>query len=91
VSDVCALPSGISVPTCSIVTFVIMLPVKLATGRPIKAGSRPALGLHPKLRTHARRFLGANRPQDHAQQPSLGALAGVSITFNAAMSPALQM
>src|SRR3954468_22424510 len=30
-ADVCALPSGISVPHMFIVTLVIMLPVKLAT------------------------------------------------------------
>src|ERR1700758_3793709 len=35
-SDVCALPSGVSVPHMFIVTLVIMLPVKLATGDPIK-------------------------------------------------------
>src|SRR5580700_10097798 len=31
-TDVCALPSGISVPHMFIVTFVIMLPVKLGYG-----------------------------------------------------------
>ena len=35
-SDVCALPSGISVPHMFIVTLVIMLPIKLATGDPMK-------------------------------------------------------
>ena len=35
-SDVCALPSGISVPHMFIVTFVIMLPITLKTGDPIK-------------------------------------------------------
>src|SRR3954452_20227741 len=30
-SDVCALPSGISVPHMFVVTFVVMLPIKLAT------------------------------------------------------------
>src|ERR1700739_3510703 len=30
--DVCALPSGISVPHMFIVTFVIMLPISLKTG-----------------------------------------------------------
>src|SRR5215217_5640785 len=34
--DVCALPSGISVPHMFIVTFVIMLPIALSTGDPIK-------------------------------------------------------
>src|SRR6266446_5305591 len=35
-SDVCALPSGISVPHMFIVTFVIMLPISLKTGDPEK-------------------------------------------------------
>src|SRR3974390_2017170 len=35
-SDVCALPSGVSVPHMFIVTFVIMLPITLKTGDPIK-------------------------------------------------------
>ena len=35
-SDVCAMPSGISVPHMFIVTFVIMLPIALTTGDPIK-------------------------------------------------------
>src|SRR5215467_5629725 len=34
-SDVCALPSGVSVPHMFIVTFVIMLPISLKTGDPI--------------------------------------------------------
>jgi AGZA family xanthine/uracil permease-like MFS transporter len=34
--DVCALPSGISVPHMFIVTFVIMLPIALKTGDPEK-------------------------------------------------------
>ena len=39
--DVCALPSGVSVPHMFVVTFVIMLPISLKTGDPIKAlGSR---------------------------------------------------
>ena len=35
-SDVCALPSGVSVPHMFVVTFVIMLPITLKTGDPIK-------------------------------------------------------
>ena len=35
-TDVCALPSGISVPHMFIVTFVIMLPITLKTGDPAK-------------------------------------------------------
>src|ERR1700740_119548 len=37
--DVCALPSGVSVPHMFIVTFVIMLPVTLKTGDPMKGWS----------------------------------------------------
>src|SRR6202051_3883174 len=35
-NDVCALPSGISVPHMFIVTFVIMLPIALKTNDPIQ-------------------------------------------------------
>src|ERR1700761_5196220 len=35
--DVCALPSGISVPHMFVVTFVVMLPIKLATNDPMQA------------------------------------------------------
>jgi Na+/glutamate symporter len=35
-SDVCAMPPGVSVPHMFIVTFVIMLPITLATKDPIK-------------------------------------------------------
>ena len=35
-TDVCALPSGVSVPHMFIVTFVIMLPITLRTNDPIK-------------------------------------------------------
>ena len=35
-TDVCALPSGISVPHMFVVTFVIMLPIAAKTGNPIR-------------------------------------------------------
>ena len=35
-NDVCALPSGVSVPHMFVVTFVIMLPITLRTSDPIK-------------------------------------------------------
>jgi AGZA family xanthine/uracil permease-like MFS transporter len=35
-SDVCAMPSGVSVPHMFIVTFVIMLPITLTTKDPVK-------------------------------------------------------
>src|SRR6201986_2589742 len=36
-TDVCALPSGFSVPHMFVVTFVVMLPIKLATNDPVQA------------------------------------------------------
>ena len=38
-TDVCALPSGVSVPHMFIVTFVIMMPITLKTGDPLKGWS----------------------------------------------------
>src|SRR5260221_2474933 len=38
-TDVCALPSGVSVPHMFIVTFVIMLPITIKTGDPMKGWS----------------------------------------------------
>src|SRR5450432_4733569 len=35
-TDVCALPSGISVPHMFVVVFVIMLPIAVKTGNPIR-------------------------------------------------------
>ena len=35
-TDVCALPSGISVPHMFVVVFVIMLPISIKTGDPVK-------------------------------------------------------
>src|SRR5438045_3803668 len=35
-NDVCALPSGISVPHMFVVIFVIMLPISIKTGDPVK-------------------------------------------------------
>jgi adenine/guanine/hypoxanthine permease len=54
-NDVCALPSGVSVPHMFIVTFVIMLPIALKTNDPIIAGSRRAP--HSSARSPACRSL----------------------------------
>ncbi|HAE99987.1 MAG TPA: regulator, partial [Methylophilaceae bacterium] len=35
-TDVCALPSGVSVPHMFVVVFVIMLPISITSGDPIK-------------------------------------------------------
>ncbi len=66
-TDVCALPSGVSVPHMFIVTFVIMLPVTLKTGDPMKGWSAgPGLGVLPELHPDDRRLHRAVHPQDHA-------------------------
>src|SRR3978361_1954423 len=44
-SDVCALPSGVSVPHMFIVTFVIMLPITLKTNDPIKGWEARLVGV----------------------------------------------
>src|SRR3546814_14897004 len=41
--DVCALPSGISVPHMFVVVFVVMLPILIATGNPIEAWDRKSV------------------------------------------------
>src|SRR5256885_5800299 len=48
--DVCALPSGVSVPHMFIVTFVIMLPITIQTGDPFKGWSAgPGWGVFPSF------------------------------------------
>jgi AGZA family xanthine/uracil permease-like MFS transporter len=89
--DVCALPSGISVPHMFIVTFVIMLPVKLATGDPIKGWQAGLTWVF--VQSFVLMLGGYLAPIVRRITPKaalLGALAGVSITF-ISMSPALQM
>jgi adenine/guanine/hypoxanthine permease len=90
-TDVCALPSGVSVPHMFVVVFVIMLPVKVMTGSPIKAweaglawvflqGCLLAVGgfIAPIIRKVTPRAA------------LLGTLAGVSVTF-ISVRPALEM
>ncbi|HVT88603.1 MAG TPA: hypothetical protein VHD56_07115 [Tepidisphaeraceae bacterium] len=90
-TDVCALPSGISVPHMFIVTFVIMLPVKLATGDPM-AGWQAGLTwvFIQSFVLMAGGFLAPIVRKITPKAALLGALAGVSISF-ISMSPALQM
>jgi AGZA family xanthine/uracil permease-like MFS transporter len=90
-TDVCALPSGISVPHMFIVTFVIMLPVKLATGDPMKGWQAGLVWVF--LQSFVLMAGGFVAPIIRKITPKaalLGALAGVSITF-ISMAPALQM
>ena len=66
-TDVCALPSGVSVPHMFIVTFVIMLPITIKTGDPHEGlVGRPGLGVLPELHPDDRRLHRAFHPEDHA-------------------------
>ena len=90
-ADVCALPSGISVPHMFIVTFVIMLPVKLATGDPMKAWQAGLTWVF--IQSFVLMLGGYLAPIVRRITPKaalLGALAGVSISF-ISMKPALEM
>src|SRR5271166_4433611 len=89
--DVCALPSGVSVPHMFIVTFVIMLPIALTTGDPIKGWEAGLVWVFFQsfilmiggfIAPYVRRITPRAAP--------LGTLAGVSITF-ISMRPALEM
>jgi AGZA family xanthine/uracil permease-like MFS transporter len=90
-SDVCALPSGVSVPHMFIVTFVIMLPITLKTGDPMKGWSAGLVWVF--FQSFMLMIGGFIAPVIRKITPRaalLGTLAGVSITF-IAMRPALEM
>ncbi|HTQ03193.1 MAG TPA: hypothetical protein VMI54_05025 [Polyangiaceae bacterium] len=90
-TDVCALPSGISVPHMFIVTLVIMLPVKLATGDPIKGWQAGLTWVFiQSFVLMAGGFLAPIIRKITPKAALLGALAGVSISF-ISMKPALEM
>jgi AGZA family xanthine/uracil permease-like MFS transporter len=90
-SDVCALPSGISVPHMFIVTLVIMLPVKLATGDPVKGWQAGLTWVFiQSFVLMAGGFLAPIIRKITPKAALLGALAGVSISF-ISMKPALEM
>ncbi|MGM4925544.1 regulator [Tardiphaga sp. 804_B3_N1_9] len=90
-SDVCALPSGISVPHMFIVTFVIMLPISITTGDPIKGWEAGLVWVF--FQSFILMIGGFLAPWIRKVTPRaalLGTLAGVSIAF-IAMRPALEM
>src|ERR1700757_3329468 len=89
-TDVCALPSGISVPHMFVVTFVVMLPIALKTGDPIKGWEAGLTWVF--LQSFVLMIGGFIGPVIRRITPRaalLGTLAGVSITF-ISMAPALQ-
>jgi AGZA family xanthine/uracil permease-like MFS transporter len=90
-SDVCALPSGVSVPHMFIVTFVIMLPIALKTNDPIKGWEAGLVWVF--FQSFILMIGGFIAPFVRRITPRaalLGTLAGVSITF-ISMRPALEM
>ncbi len=90
-TDVCALPSGISVPHMFIVTLVIMLPVKLATGDPMKGWQAGLVWVFiQSFVLMGGGFLAPIVRRITPKAALLGALAGVSISF-ISMAPALSM
>ena len=90
-NDVCALPSGISVPHMFIVTFVIMLPITLKTGDPIKGWEAGLTWVFfQSFMLMIGGFIAPIIRQITPRAALLGTLAGVSITF-ISMRPALEM
>src|SRR5213596_4382913 len=90
-SDVCALPSGISVPHMFVVTFIIMLPITLKTGDPIKGWEAGLTWVFiQSFVLMAGGFIAPIIRRITPRAALLGTLAGVSITF-ISMKPALEM
>ena len=90
-TDVCALPSGVSVPHMFVVTFVIMLPIKIATGDPMAAwGAGLCWVFVQSFVLMGGSLIGPYLRKITPRAALLGSLAGISITF-IAMSPAAQM
>jgi AGZA family xanthine/uracil permease-like MFS transporter len=90
-NDVTALPSGTSVPHMFVVVFVIMLPITLRTGDPIKGWEAGLTWVF--IQSFVLMIGGFIAPWIRKVTPRaalLGTLAGVSIAF-ISMRPALEM
>ncbi|MBI3526597.1 MAG: regulator [Betaproteobacteria bacterium] len=90
-NDVTALPSGTSVPHMFVVVFVIMLPIALKTGDPIKGWEAGLTWVF--IQSFVLMIGGFVAPWIRKVTPRaalLGTLAGVSIAF-ISMRPALEM
>ncbi|WP_371346902.1 regulator [Ancylobacter sp. IITR112] len=89
--DVCALPSGISVPHMFVVTFVIMLPIGAATGDPVQGWEAGLVWVF--FQSFILMIGGFVAPYIRKITPRaalLGTLAGVSIAF-ISMRPAFEI
>jgi len=90
-TDVCALPSGVSVPHMFVVTFVIMLPITIKTGDPIKGWEAGLTWVFiQSFVLMIGGYLGPYIRKITPRAALLGTLAGVSIAF-ISMRPALEM
>jgi AGZA family xanthine/uracil permease-like MFS transporter len=90
-SDVCALPSGVSVPHMFIVVFVIMLPIAAKTGDPIRGWEAGLTWVFlQSFVLMAGGFIAPIIRKITPRAALLGTLAGVSIAF-ISMRPALEM
>jgi AGZA family xanthine/uracil permease-like MFS transporter len=90
-TDVCALPSGTSVPHMFVVVFVIMLPITLQTGDPVKGWEAGLTWVF--IQSFVLMIGGFIGPWIRKVTPRaalLGTLAGVSVTF-ISMKPAVEM
>jgi AGZA family xanthine/uracil permease-like MFS transporter len=90
-TDVCALPSGISVPHMFVVTFVVMLPIALKTGDPTKGWEAGLTWVFiQSFVLMIGGFIGPVVRRITPRAALLGTLAGVSITF-ISLRPAFQV
>lgn len=90
-TDICALPSGTSVPHMFVVVFVIMLPITLQTGDPIKGWEAGLTWVF--IQSFVLMIGGFVGPWIRKITPRaalLGTLAGVSVTF-ISMKPAVEI
>jgi AGZA family xanthine/uracil permease-like MFS transporter len=89
--DVCALPSGISVPHMFVVTFVVMLPIAIVSHDPVQAWEAGLTWVFVQsFVLMAGGFIGPYVRKITPRAALLGSLAGISITF-ISMSPAAQV
>jgi AGZA family xanthine/uracil permease-like MFS transporter len=90
-NDVCALPSGVSVPHMFVVVFVIMLPISLSSGDPVKGWEAGLAWVF--IQSFVLMLGGFIAPLIRKITPRaalLGTLAGVSVAF-ISLRPALEM
>jgi AGZA family xanthine/uracil permease-like MFS transporter len=81
-TDVCALPSGVSVPHMFVVTFVVMLPILAKTSDPIQAWEAGLTWVFVQsFVLMAGGFIAPVIRKITPRAALLGSLAGISITF----------